>query len=404
MVFVADPAAPLDTSATWLTPAVKGFSAASLFSDLGHELVTSLMPGFLTALGAPPIGIGLVEGISQLAQSGAGLWGGSIADGSGSPSRQQWVVVGYLATAAKALLALVFWWPWVIVIRTLAWTGRGMRGPIRNTLLSEEVPPAHRGKAFGFREALDTTGAVLGPVAALLLVAHWPTRTLFAWSAVPGLLAVIAVVVWVRDRHPRARHAKSPRPPMTPLFRRGLTSLARFQLGWVAPTLFILRVERAVTHDGVVIAIGFYVLHNLTYALGAYPAGALTDRIGPGRLLWMAGVLAVLVLAGFALPGTHLVLWAALFALAGIVTAFWETVRQPWLLGRMDEAVRGRGFGQVEASLGVSQLIANGVVTGIWTLVGPLWAFGAAAFLAAQGALALWQESHAPLPRPDGRV
>jgi len=385
----------------WLTPAVKGFSGASLFSDLGHELVTSLMPGFLTALGAPPIGIGLVEGISQLAQASAGIWGGTIADAS--PVRQQWVVVGYLATAAKALMALVFWWPWIIVIRALAWTGRGMRGPIRNTLLSEEVPPRHRGKAFGFREALDTTGAVLGPVAALLLVSHWPIRSLLAWSVVPGLVAVILVLVWVRDRHPHHRGSRPAAAPMTRQFRRGLVSLARFQVGWVAPTLFILRVERAPIHDAVVTAIGLYVLHNLAYALAAYPAGVWADRVGPGRPLWLAGALAVLVLAGFAVPGPHVLLWAVLFVLAGVVTAFWETVRQPWLLHRMEDEARGRGFGRVEASLGVSQLVANGLITGIWTLVGPIWAFGVAACLAAQGALGLWREDQL-VNRQSGRL
>ena len=371
----------------WLTPSVKGFSGASFFSDFGHELATSLIPGFLTALGAPPIALGLVEGISQLAQSGAGLWGGTLADQN--PRRRRWVAVGYAATALKALMALVFWWPWIVVIRTVAWTGRGMRGPIRNTLLSEEVPPEGRGKAFGFREAWDTAGAVLGPVAALLLVARLGSRTLLAWSAVPGLLAVAVVLWWVREhRRPTPRAHAGPAP--SPAYRQGLRALSQFQVGWVAPTLFILRVERALPHGGVVTAIGLYVLFNIAYAASSYPAGAMSDRVGPGRLLRGAGLLAVLTLAGFALPGTHLVLWGALFAAAGIVTAAWETARQPWMLGRMDPKERGRGFGRVEASLGVSQLIANIAVAALWTAVGPIWAFGLAAALAAQGTARLW--------------
>lgn len=385
------PVAPPD-SETWLTPAVKGFSAASFFSDFGHELATALIPGFLTALGAPPIALGLVEGVSLLAQAAAGLWGGALADQS--PRRQRWVVVGYLATALKALMALVFWWPWIVVIRTLAWTGRGMRGPIRSTLLAEEVPEAHRGRAYGFREAWDTAGAVLGPVAALLLVAALGSRTLLAWSAVPGALAVVVVLVWVRDHRPPRPHA-SLRTAVSPAYRRGLVALAQFQMGWVAPTLFILRVERAVPHNGVVTAILLYVVFNVFYAACAYPAGVWADKMGAGAVLWMAGALGVLTLAGFALPGVHVLLWGVLFAAAGAVTAGWESARQPWMLRRMTPGERGRGFGRVEASLGVSQLIANVAVAGIWTLVGPTWAFALAALMAAQGTFSLWSAHRA---------
>lgn len=385
------PAAPPQAE-TWLTPAVKGFSAASFFSDFGHELATALIPGFLTALGAPPIALGLVEGVSLLAQSAAGLWGGALADHS--PRRQRWVVVGYLATALKALMALVFFWPWIVVIRTLAWTGRGMRGPIRSTLLAEEVPEAHRGRAYGFREAWDTAGAVLGPVAALLLVATLGSRTLLAWSAVPGALAVVVVLWWVRDHRPPRPHA-AVRTAVSPAYRRGLLALAQFQVGWVAPTLFILRVERALPHNGVVTAILLYVVFNVFYAACAYPAGIWADKMGAGAVLWMAGALGVVTLAGFALPGVHVLLWGVLFAAAGAVTAGWESARQPWMLGRMTTGERGRGFGRVEASLGVSQLIANVAVAGIWTLVGPTWAFGLAALMAAQGTFSLWNAHRA---------
>lgn len=373
----------------WLTPAVRGFSAASLFSDFGHELVTALLPGFLTALGGPPLAIGLVEGISSLAQAWAGLAGGRLADYS--PHRRQWVVAGYFATALKALIAFVFWWPWVIVLRTAAWVGRGARGPIRNTLIAEEVPVEGRGRAYGFREAWDSAGAVLGPVAATLLVAHWGARTLMAWSAVPGLLAVAAVLLWVRDRRPVDAIPVSGRTPLSPPFRRARAALVQFQVGWVAPALFILRVERSAPGHPVELAIGLYVLHNVAYALTAFPAGALADRIGPSILLKITGLLGALTLAGWAIPGTPVLLWAFLFISAGIVTALWETVQKPWILTRLGATLQGEGFGQLSASLGVGQLVGNVLVTALWTLVGPVWAFGIAAALALQGALQLWR-------------
>jgi MFS family permease len=162
-------------------------------------------------------------------------------------------------------------------------------------------------------------------------------------------------------------------------------------VGWVAPALFILRVERSAPGHLVELAIGLYVLHNVAYALTAFPAGALADRIGPSILLKITGLLGALTLAGFAIPGTPVLLWAFLFISAGIVTALWETVQKPWILTRLGATLQGEGFGQLSASLGVGQLVGNVLVTAFWTLVGPVWAFGIAAALALQGALQLWR-------------
>lgn len=391
------PASPSRTARpTWLTPAVIGFSVASFFSDFGHELVTALLPGFLMALGAPPVAIGAVESASNFGQAFSGLVGGSLA--SHSPRRQQWVVAGYLATAIKALIALVFWWPWVIVIRTAAWIGRGTRGPIRNTLIAEEVAPPHRGKAYGFREAWDTSGAVLGPVAAALLVSHWSSRSLIGWSALPGLVAVAAVLFWVRDRRPPVAGTVRERGPLASEGRRAIGALGQVQLGWVAPTLLILRVEQAIPQGGIPIAIGLYVIHNLTYALASYPAGAWTDRAGGGRILMLSTLLIILVMAGFALPGTDIIGWGALFGAAGVATAFWETAQKPWILERLQPAQHGRGFGQLAWTLGVAQLIGNVVVSGVWTVVGSTWAFALAALLTAIGARALFRVQRQAIP------
>jgi len=371
----------------WLTPTVWGFSLASLFSDFGHELVTALIPGFLTGLGAPPVALGLVEGVSNLAQSLAGLAGGRLADQS--PRRVQWVVAGYAATGLKALLALVFWWPWVIVIRTMAWVGRGSRGPIRNTLIAEDVPAGQRGRAYGFREAWDTAGAVLGPLAAALLASRIGVRPLIAWSAVPGALGLVAVWLLVRD-HPHRVVAPHESVPLPPTYRRARNAAVLFQLGWIAPTLLILRVERANPGHAITLAVALYVLHNLTYALASYPVGQWADKRGAPTLLKVAGVTALLVLIGFALPVRSTALWAVLFAAAGVVTALWETAQKPWILNTLHGAPAGAAFGQLSAGLGLSQWAGNLLVTGVWTVVGASAAFGVAALLALIGATRVW--------------
>ncbi|CAB1127532.1 MFS domain-containing protein [Candidatus Hydrogenisulfobacillus filiaventi] len=377
----------------WLTPAVVGFSVASLFSDLGHEWVTALLPGFLAGLDAPPVALGVVEGISNLGQALAGWWGGQLADRS--LHRQAWILLGYVATALKAGLAWVYLWPWVVVLRTLAWIGRGLRGPLRNTVLAEEVPAEHRGKAFGFREAWDTAGAVLGPLVALVLLPHLALRPQLALSALPGVAALLAVAVWIHPRPPSSAPAadRDRLVPLGPAFRRTAHALIQFQLAWVAPTLFILRVERSQPggHPAVALAVGLYVLHNVAYAVTAFPVGAWVDRHTPESALILGGGLATLLLAVFALPGVHPALWALAFVAAGMVTALWETAQKPWILRTLNPEARGAGFGYLAVGLGLAQLAGNLLVTGLWSAFHAPPAFLTAAVLAALATLRLVQ-------------
>jgi MFS family permease len=125
-------------------------------------MITALLPGFLVLLGAPAIALGVIEGVSNFAQSVAELWGGREADRV--PSRVSWLQAGYAATALKAAIALVPSWGWIVLIRTVAWLRRGVRGPMRDALIADDVPQESWGKAYGFREALDTIGAFLGPL------------------------------------------------------------------------------------------------------------------------------------------------------------------------------------------------------------------------------------------------
>lgn len=132
-------------------------------------------------IGAPVIALGLTEGVSNFAQAWSALWGGRINDRR--EGRYPSLIAGYILTGLKALEALVFWWPRVILIRTVAWIGRGARGPIRDAYIAEEVPPQHWGKAYGLRETFDTAGALLGPLTAAVLGSLSPD--------VPGLWVIL---------------------------------------------------------------------------------------------------------------------------------------------------------------------------------------------------------------------
>ena len=167
--------AQANESKRWLTRGVLGIGLASLFSDWGHEAATSILPAFLASLGAPAIALGIIEGVSDGLASFAKLLGGWIADRPGW--RRPTGIIGYLATGISTFAyAFAGSWPVVLLLRSAGWAGRGSRGPSRDALLADAVTPTQVGRAFGFERAMDTVGAVIGPLCATALVGTLATN------------------------------------------------------------------------------------------------------------------------------------------------------------------------------------------------------------------------------------
>ena len=170
-------------------PSVVAIAIASLFSDLGHETATTLLPGFLTVvLAAPPIALGLIEGVSDGVAAGAKLFGGVMA--ARGVALRGFTAAGYLTTGlATGVIAFAPSWPWLLFIRPVAWAGRGWRGPTRNLLLTLSVPKEQFGRAFGLERAGDNAGAVAAPGLAVVLLAALQYRGAFLIAAIPGFAA-----------------------------------------------------------------------------------------------------------------------------------------------------------------------------------------------------------------------
>lgn len=353
----------------WLHRNVLGFGVASFFSDFGHEIVTALLPGFLLSIGAPPIALGVIEAVSNAVQSSAKLISGRL---TGRVRRAfPWLVVGYLLTAAKALVGLAYNWPTVVLVRTVGWVGRGARGPMRDYLISRSVDRSAYGRAYGFREALDTLGALLGPVVAFLLLQRLGYRTLMLWTAVPGLLAVAAIMILVRDLPrapvPQAR-SDADLGAVFRVFGRRLRAFLVFSIAYVAPTFFILRATQILhAHMNLLgssaAAVGLYAVHNLVYAASAYPIGRLSDRIGVWRVLRAGYALFGLALMLFALAGTVPILLPLGFVLSGAGTAAVESLQSTAVALTLPEQARAGGLGLQAGLSGFGNLVAN-VVAG----------------------------------------
>jgi MFS family permease len=382
-------APPALTRRPWLTKGVTGIGLASLFADLGHEIPTSLLPSFLSSiLGAPAAALGLIEGLSDASSGIAKLVGGALAD---DPGRRRRVALGgYVATAilsSSVGLATTAWQ--VAVLRASAWTARGIRGPARNALLADAVEPAAFGRAYGFERALDNTGAVIGPLVAIALVALVGIRGAILLSIIPGLLAAAAIAFAIRNlRTETPREHRPFRLVIRPLLRgrlgRLLAAVTTFELANVATSLLILRATElfvpSLGADGAAITgIALYVAYNVAATLSSFPAGKAVDAVGGPRVLGIGIALFVASYALLAITGPNLVLLAIAFVAAGIGIGAVETAENATVAAAAPEHQRGSAFGLLAVIQAGGDLVASAVLGIVWTLVSPEAAFGLAA-------------------------
>lgn len=364
-------------SRRWLTRGVLGIGFASLFSDWGHEAATSILPAFLASLGAPAVALGVIEGISDGLASFAKLAGGWIAD------RPAWRwptgIVGYLTTAiTTCVYAFARSWPAVLLYRAIGWTGRGSRGPSRDTLLAGCIAPDRAGRAFGFERAMDTLGAVLGPLCAAALVGSLGIRGVLRWTLLPGMIAAFSFAMLA----PRSKMNESHRalPFFSSLgqlpkqYRHFLAGVFAHGIGDFAPTLLILRANQILAPEmgavrAAAMSVSLYTFHNFVSAAATYPAGALGDRTGKRGLLASGYLVGALAFAGFILAPASLPALFLLFGLAGIHQAFQQSLEKSLAAELIPSAVRGSGFGVLATVNGVGDLVSSIVVGALWSSV-----------------------------------
>jgi len=388
----------------WLNRNVVGMGVTSFLSDAGHEMATSVLPAFLATIGAPPVALGIVEGAADATASFVKLGAGWYSDRLGH--RKPITVAGYFLTGvAMASFAFAASWLAVLLARLVGWFGRGIRGPLRDAMLAESVPPEARGKAFGFHRAGDTLGAIVGPLLAVGLLAivqpgaaanpTSPFRTVFLTTLIPGLGSALAFALLVTERRRApaldrrfwATLRALPRP-----YRRFLVGVGVFGAGDYAHTLLILAAMQLLTPAyGVVraaqVAALLYVGHNVLYAAASYPVGALSDRLGRRGLLALGYLLGVLVSLGFllafALPLPSVGYLLLLFALAGTYIAAEDALEGALTADFVGPEIRGTAYGVMGTVNGVGDLVASVVVGFLWTVVSPVagFAYAAAAML-----------------------
>lgn len=374
----------------WLTPGVAGVGAASFFSDSGHEMTTAMLPTFLTStLHASAGALGIIEGVADALTGVMKLVGGPLAN---DPDRRGKTAAGgyfgtAIATGAIGLAATV----WQAgALRAVAWLSRGIRSPSRDALLSSLAPQHAYGKAFGIERAGDNLGAVVGPLLAAGLVGWIGIRPTMYLAAVPGLFALIAILVAAKES--RRRRANLPMASRTrrrfefsALRRAGmiraLAPVALFCLGNVATTLLILRATGLLTgpHRAITAATSLAVLlyagHNVIATIASIGGGCLVDRLGPRPVFGAAAAAYVLGYLGFALSSATIGAVAVSFALAGAGIGLAETAQSTLVARLLPDALRGSGFGVLGAVQAGGALLASAIAGVLYAAVSPLAAF-----------------------------
>ncbi len=366
---------------------VLGF--VSMLMDISSEMIHALLPIYmLTVLGTSALAVGIIEGIAEATAAITKIFSGALSDWFGK--RKGLAVFGYgMAAFTKPIFPLAPSLSWLIAARFIDRVGKGVRGAPRDALVADLAPPDVRGASFGLRQSLDTIGALLGPLFAILLML-WTAnsfQTVFWMAIIPGFLAfgLIAFAVKEPEHPPEQRRVKSPLSSAE-LIRLGgeywwVVGIATiFTLARFSEAFLILRAQSVGLSIALVPAV--MVLMNIMYALAAYPAGVLSDRADRYTILIVGFVILVIadlflalsnsfsgVALGVVLWGLHMGLTQGLLATLVADTAPAE--------------LRGTAYGMFNLITGLALLAASVIAGALWDATGPRGTFLAGAVFTA---------------------
>jgi MFS family permease len=385
---------------------VLALTAVSFFTDVSSEMIYPLLPVFLTAtLGASVSTLGAIEGAAETTASllklASGWWSDRVR------RRKPLVVIGYtLASLVRPLVAIARSSTQVLAIRLTDRVGKGIRNAPRDALLAESIDPSIRGKAFGFHRAGDNAGGVVGPLVAFALLQYWALdmRTVFWLALIPGILAVITVVGFVRETRPSDAPAPlkgsaaenapaAPRaPPLSPenslpkSFWAYLSVVLVFTLGNSTDAFLLLRANQL----GVPLALApiLWATLNVVKTLTSTHGGALSDRLGRVPVLIAGWVLYALVYFGFGFASQQWHAWA-LFCVYGLFFALTEGAERALVADFVGASRRGTAFGWFHLTVGLGALPASVLFGFVWDRWGAHSAFIMGAVLAAIAALGI---------------
>jgi MFS family permease len=391
---------------------VFAFGLTSLLNDTASEMAYWVLPAFLTSLGAGPAQLGIIEGIAESVASFAKLFSGYVTD---QAARRKPIVVGgyFVANAVKPLLALVSSWWQILGIRFADRFAKGVRGTARDVMVAESVEPSRIGSAYGLIQAMDSAGAIAGPLLALAVIGRFGMRGVFASAAVPGALCVIVASLGIREVHralpverrapPRAHvgtaalgcpserssaaAAKSEWLPKLPLgFYYVLAVVTLFSLGNSSDMFLVLRAGSIGIPASRAPLLG--LVFNLMFTLFSWPAGKFSDRFSRSAIAAAGYFVFAIVYFVFALAPSQLAIWLTM-AFYGLFYALTNPVLKALVIESVARDVRGRALGIFSFLTSLTTLLSSIITGALWKMYGPAVPFYFSAGIATVSAFAL---------------
>ena len=361
----------------------------SFFNDIASEMIYPIVPIFLTSvLGAPVAIVGLIEGIAESTASILKVVSGWLSDKF--QRRKPFVVAGYSFSAiSKIILSLAFSWLFVLIARFIDRFGKGTRTSARDALIAESSENSVRGRAFGFHRALDTLGAVVGPMVALLAIHFLDNnfRLIFFLAFIPAFIGILLLLFFVKEKKKEANSSSTFHfnwHNLDPSFKIFLLISFIFALGNSSDAFLILRAQNLGLSISMVVLV--YVLFNFTYAIFSMPAGIISDRIGPKKVLLTGFLLFSALYLLFGLAHSSFLLWF-LFPVYGMYMALTEGVGKAYISNLVPLEKIGTSFGAYQTTIGLCTFFASLIAGILWTYIGVMAPFLFGSIMAAISAL-----------------
>ena len=391
------------------------FGVTSFLNDTASEMAYWVLPAFLASIGAGPAQLGIIEGVAESVASFAKLFSGYITD---KLSDRKPIVVGgyFVANSVKPLLALVSSWWQILGIRFSDRLAKGVRGTARDVMVADSVDRSSLGSAYGLIQAMDSAGAIAGPLLALAVIGHFGMRGVFAGAAVPGALCVLVAWLGIREVH------RSPQPPVwerapspvqaerssaaaltggdarlstnksewlpkLPLgFYYVMAVVTLFSLGNSSDMFLVLRAGNIGIGASKAPLLG--LVFNITFTLASWPAGKFSDRFSRSAIAAAGYFVFAIVYFVFALAPSHLAIWLAM-AFYGLFYALTNAVLKALVVESVAGDVRGRALGIYSFSTSVTTLLSSVITGALWKVYGAAVPFYVSAGIAAVSGVAL---------------
>ena len=392
------------------------FGLTSFLNDTASEMAYWVLPAFLASLGAGPAQLGIIEGIAESVASFAKLFSGYLSD---KVSRRKPIVVGgyFVANAVKPLLALVSSWWQILGIRFFDRFSKGVRGTARDVMVAESVDKSALGSAYGLIQAMDSAGAIAGPLLALAIIGRYGMPGVFASAAIPGVLCVLVAWIGIREVHKQverrapspvqAEHtgapvkpgvgltgwsssaaaAKSEWLPKLPLgFYYVLAVVTLFSLGNSSDMFLVLRAGNIGIPASRAPLLG--LVFNITFTLLSWPAGKFSDRFSRSAIAAAGYFVFAIVYFVFALAPSQLAIWLTM-AFYGLFYALTNPVLKALVVETVPAEARGRALGIYFFLTSLTTLLASVITGALWKAYGAPVPFYLSAGIAAFSAFAL---------------